>query len=365
MSVDTHTTRSPAPLAHAGRPGVSVVIVNFQSASVVPECIRYVLRSGLDRSLEILLVDNSPGDGCVEAVRAEFPEVRILSPGENVGYGRGNNLGFEAARGDYVVVLNPDAFVAGDAIQRAIAFLEAHTEAGVVGGQLVGLDGTCHPSARMYPTVLDRLFVLSGLAARYPRSRLFGRVDNTWWDHSAPRVVDWVIGAFMVMRAADIRAIGGFDPRFFLYFEEWDLCRRLRDRGLPAWFLPDVRIRHIAGVSSQEMDVAHRSAGQLALWNRFSQALYYRKHRGLLGVASMFAADAGWLGLWWLRNRLSRDPERRKRAEEIASRLADIRLALHVTRWGRVSPPQPWRLGREAYSERGAWKAALPPETSR
>jgi GT2 family glycosyltransferase len=327
----------------------SVVIVNFRSAEVVQTCLSHLFGSDWGGEIEAIVVDNSPGDGGAEAIAAAFPQVRLLSAGRNLGFGPANNLGFEHARGEFAIALNPDAYVAPDALRLAIEYLDQHPQVGIVGAQHLSPIGTRHASARMFPTVLDRIFVLSGMADRFPRSRLFGRVDNGWWDHSGPRAVDWVVGAFLAMRRRDWLLVGGFDPRFFLYSEEWDLCRRFRSAGLETHYLPQVQVVHLSGVSSESLGEEVRSGKQIAIWRLFSDALYYRKHRGRLGVAAMMGTEAAWTGLRWLRNRMSRKPDRRGQAARFAAHLSDIRLALRATAWGRHSPEQPWSLDRETY----------------
>ncbi len=126
----------------------------------------------------------------------------------NLGFGRANNLGFQSVRGRYAVLLNSDAFLTPGSLELSVAHIEANPRIGIGGGRLVGSDGSLQPSARMFPTVLNDLIVLSGLAARFPHSRFFGRFDRTWADEHEAAEVDWVPGAYSIIRREVLAEVG-------------------------------------------------------------------------------------------------------------------------------------------------------------
>jgi GT2 family glycosyltransferase len=221
--------------------------------------------------------------------------------------------------------------------------MEANPKAGIGGGRLVGTDGSLQPSARMFPTVLNDLIVLSGLAARFPRSRFFGRFDRTWADEGESAEVDWVPGAFSIICAEALAEVGDFDPRFFLYYEEVDLCRRMKQKGYSVWYWPDVTVVHIGGESSRQVPSLEisRAGAQLTLWRMRSMLLYYRKHHGL-GVRFAMFMELLWYWLQSQRRQRSRNPERRIRAQADRLLVSMMGRAWRDTRGGRLSPAQPW-----------------------
>ena len=230
---------------------VSLVIVSFNTRDVLRECLLSVYREVGSLHVQVIVVDNASTDESPAMVEREFPEVELIRSEINLGFGPANNLGFQSARGRYIVLLNSDAFPCQGSLQRSVAHMDANPSAGLGGGRLVGRDGSWQPSARMFPTVFSDLIVLSGLAARFPRSRFFGHADRTWANPMEAAEVDWVPGAYSIIRAEALTAVGFFDPRFFLYFEEVDLCMRIKQKGYSIWYWPDIAVVHIGGESSR------------------------------------------------------------------------------------------------------------------
>jgi GT2 family glycosyltransferase len=322
---------------------ISIVIVSFNTRDLLRECLLSVFSAGASLRIQVIVVDNASNDGSPSMVELEFPDAVLIRSKVNLGFGRANNLGFESAVGRYVVLLNSDAFLTAGSLERSVAHMDANPRAGIGGGRLIGTDGSLQPSARMFPTVLNDLIVLSGLAARFPRSRFFGRFDRTWADELESAEVDWVPGAYSIIRAQALAEVGHFDPRFFLYYEEVDLCRRMKQNGYSVWYWPDVSVVHIGGESSRQVPSLEisRAGAQLTLWRMRSMLLYYRKHHGL-GVRFAMLMELLWYWLQSLRKRLSKDPERRVRARADRLLVSMVDRAWRDTRGGRFSPAQPW-----------------------
>jgi GT2 family glycosyltransferase len=329
----------------------SIIVVSFNTRDLLRECLT-ALREECRRlpegvTAEILVVDNASRDGSAEMVAAEFSgsdvPVRLIRSDVNLGFGVANNLAIEAARGSYLVLLNSDAFFYSGSLACAIAHMESDPSAGVGGARLVGRDGSWQPAARMFPTIRRDAFVLTGLALRFPRSRFFSAAERTWADPAVPAKVDWVTGAFMIVRRAALFASGLFDPAFFLYCEEVDLCRRVKAAGFHVVYWPDIVVMHMHGESSRQVDahVSSENEAQVLLWHLRSMLLYYRKHHG----AKVWLArwlEEGFYSLRFLRNRISSSPRRRDRVREAVVHLRLLRQAWKETRGGRVSPPAPW-----------------------
>jgi GT2 family glycosyltransferase len=341
------TGSTPALLREAAaRPRLSIVIVSFNTRDLTRRCLEEIRAEAASLTHEILLVDNASRDGSAEMVAEEFPDVRLFRTDRNLGFGNANNVALREARGEYIVLLNSDAFMKPGALARAVEHMDANPACGLGGGMLVGREGDLQPSARMYHTVGRDLMVMTGLAYRFPKSRVFGSLDRTWADPSVPAKVDWVPGAFSIIRPSALERVGHFDPDFFLYYEEVDLCRRIQRAGFEIWYWPDVVVTHIGGESSRQLkSLAFSStAAQVVLWRMRSTLLYYRKHHGPK-VHAAYWSESLLYGLTCLRNRLpgGRSPqEASERRQHFQTKRKLLKQAWHDTRGGRVSPPQPW-----------------------
>lgn len=212
---------------------VSVIVVAFNSACCIEECLNSILgQQGV--SFEIIVVDNASTDSTLTAVRKLGERVRLLPNRENVGFGRGCNQGFAASRGRFVFLLNPDARLEQpDGLARLCAAMAGSAQWGLAGTRVTEADGTveCRP------------------AATYPDQ------DRVRCDFShLPGAIAWVFGASMFIRREVFEAVGGFDPGFFLTSEETDLCLRIRQHGWEIGFVPGVMVRHIGLASERGLD---------------------------------------------------------------------------------------------------------------
>jgi GT2 family glycosyltransferase len=330
-------------LSESLRPDVSILIVSFNTRAVLRECLESIERESAGLKVEVAILDNNSVDGSPEMVERDFPHVRLVRSHVNLGFGAANNAALEGSRGRYIVLLNSDAFLCPDSLRLAVQHMDDNPQAGLAGGKLVGRDFSWQPSARMFPGLLSDLSVMTGLAARYPKSRIFGYFDRTWADQSVPSEVDWVPGAFSIIRSDVLDKIGFFDPAFFLYSEEVDLCRRIKAAGYQVWYWPDINVIHIGGESSRQVKTLEMSStgAQLVLWRMRSTLLYYRKHHGSK-VWLTKVMEQTLYRLTALRNSFSKDPRRMARAREYRNLALLMQRAWQETRGGRVSPPRPW-----------------------
>lgn len=322
----------------------SIIIVSFNTREILRECLESVLRESTDLSIEILIVDNNSSDGSQAMIRESFPQVTLIESGVNLGFGAANNIALERAKGRYLVLLNSDAFFQEGALQRAINHMDAQPDCGLGGSRLIGRDGSWQPSSRSFHSILHDLVVMTGLAGKFPKSKFFGHFDRTWADDSKAASVDWVPGAFSIIRPEALKKTGLFDPAFFLYYEEVDLCRRIKQAGYTVWYWPDVVVVHIGGESSRQLKKTlefSSMAAQVVMWRMRSTLLYYRKHHG----PQVYMAKWSELMMYRLtvmRNRFSSAVERQQRGEHYKTLIALMNQAWKDTDGGRVSPPRPW-----------------------
>jgi N-acetylglucosaminyl-diphospho-decaprenol L-rhamnosyltransferase len=178
---------------------LSILIVTYNSRRLIGPLLDCLADQMLLLRAEIVLVDNASHDGTADAVARQYPWVKLVRSTQNLGFAAGNNLGARHASGRVLLLLNPDALPVAGSIASGLRIIDADPSLGLVGARLLAEDGSTQPSARMFPTLLQEAFVLSGLAARFPRSRWLGRFDRTWADPEVPADVDWVPGAFALI----------------------------------------------------------------------------------------------------------------------------------------------------------------------
>ncbi len=325
------------------RPDISVVIVSFNTGPLTRECLQTLEANAGGVRYEAIVVDNVSCDGSPDMIEREFPEAKLIRSSVNLGFAAANNRAFPLARGRYIVLLNSDAFVQPGALPAAVEKMDRNPHVGLAGARLVGRDGSWQPSARMFPSLLNDFLTLSGLAAARPRSRFFGRLDRTWAPADQAAEVDWVPGAFSILRREVLEKVGPFDERFFLYYEEVELCRRIKAAGYSVLYWPEIVVVHLGGESSKTVKrlTMSSSGAQLTLWRMRSALLYYRKHHGA-GVWPVARMEWAWHKLRAWKNRGSADPARAAKAEESATLSALMERAWSETRGGRIAPPTPW-----------------------
>jgi GT2 family glycosyltransferase len=320
----------------------SIVIVSFNTREILRECLQSVLLESRGLMVEVLVVDNTSSDGSPEMIEKEFPQVRLLRAGTNLGFGAANNLALQQACGRYFILLNSDAFLQPGALAISIRHMDENPDCGLAGGRLTGRDGQLQPSSRSFPSLVGEVIVITGLAARFPKSRFFGRSDRTWADDREPAEVDWVPGAFCIIRPAALVRAGLFNPAFFLYCEEVDLCVRIKGSGYKICYWPDVSIIHIGGESSRQLNIDVSSTGaQVVLWRMRSTLLYYRMHHGWRVHAAKWL-ELAMYAVRIVRNRFSRDPVRQQRSRYSRALIRLMNQAWEDTRGGNISPPRPW-----------------------
>lgn len=236
----------------------SIVIVHRNGTRMLLDALSALRQARGGGGDEVILVDNGSSDGSVAAVRAEFPDVRIVENGCNNGFARACNQGLRLARGRYVLILNNDAILPADALERFAEDFAAHPSAALIGGQLIGEDGRPQRSAGVAPSFLSELGLVR---LRHPDVSEMNR----------PVEVQTLVGACMALRPAALAEAGPLDEDFFFYFEETEWCVRLRRHGWKVLVDPRIRIRHLKGGSTRQV---RREAQVEALRSRL---LYYRK----------------------------------------------------------------------------------------
>lgn len=252
---------------------LTIIIVSYETRDMTIECIRSVLQQTSAVRYEIIVVDNASTDGSAEAIRQSFPAIHLIASAENIGFGRGNNLAALHARGRRLLLLNPDTLILDHAIDHLHAFAVSNPECRIWGGRTVSADGTLDPTSCWGRATAWSTFCyaigLTGLKASIFNPEGYGR-----WKRDTVRAVDIVTGCFLMIDRDLWESAHGFDPTFFMYGEEADLCLRAQKLGARPAFTPTATIIHYGGAS--ETDRAEQRikvlAGRMTLMRRHQSA---------------------------------------------------------------------------------------------
>lgn len=280
-------------------PTLAIIIVNYNTRELLSACLDSVFASHSRYPFQVILVDNRSTDGSAALVRSCYPQVELHESSYNGGYGYANNIALRALAGrpapppgpqppgeipptgdaglrfraDYVLFLNPDTVLPPHALETMVDFLEATPGAGVVGPRLEKPDGTLDLACRRaFPTPLNGLFKLTGLARLFPHHPRIARYNLTNLPEDQLTEVDSVVGAFMLVRGPALGQAGLYDERFFMYGEDLDLAYRLKARGWQVFYNPAVTVLHIKGASSRK-----RSTRAIREFYR-AMHIFYAKH---------------------------------------------------------------------------------------
>ncbi|MDG3042513.1 glycosyltransferase family 2 protein [Roseicyclus marinus] len=291
---------------------LSIIIVNWNTEDFLRDCLHSVLAGLGPLTAEVIVVDNASSDGSVAMLRAEFPQVRLIETGRNLGFAGGNNVALRVARGRHVMLLNTDTLVHGDVLPRAVAWMDAHPGVGVMGPRVLNTDGTVQPSSSAFPSLKHLAMQTLGLT----RIRRFDSYRMTGWDRRTEARVEVISGAAMFVRRAAMDGVGLLDEAFFFYGEETDWCHRFARAGWDLVFVPIPSITHFGGGAAGKLN--HRRD---VLMTEGTTRLH-RKHGGLVAGLACFAMLSAhnasrailWTGLALLGNRGARARARHFRA---------------------------------------------------
>ena len=317
---------------------VSIIIVSYNVREHLERCLSSIFNSTARRpAFEAIVIDNASSDRSPEMVRLDFPAATLIANSENAGFAAACNQGIEIARGRYLLLLNPDATLLDDTLKKTIDFMDAHPEAAAAGCKLLHPDGSWHPSTRPFSTLANQLCsrvpILNKIGAPTTSPEYLERE----LDPDAVRAVDYVWGAFLLMRREDVESIGPLDERFFMYSEDEDWCYRARRAGRSIYYAPVATAVHAKGQSSK----LARERMRTELFR--SRYMYFLKHRGravaeayrlLLGLTACLQVIA--VGIRW-----PRSEGRNERVRRFHDELSLAKSALTGRGFRDPQPPFP------------------------
>ena len=237
-------------------PQLSIIIVNYNVKEFIKNLLYSLEKALIEISSEIIIVDNASVDGSVEDIKNKFPNVTLIANNENIGFGKANNQGLEIARGEYILLLNPDTIVKEDTFKNLIEFMQSNPNAGMVTCKVLNPDGTLQLACRRsFPGPWTSFTKVTGLSRLFPKSKLFARYNLTYLDENEINEVDAISGSFMMLKKEVYQKVGGFDSRFFMYGEDLDLCYRVQSEGYKVYYVPTTEIIHYKGESTKRSNL--------------------------------------------------------------------------------------------------------------
>ncbi len=263
---------------------LAIIILNYNTVHLLRACVDSVLMADTALRYEVCVVDNASTDGSAAMVRREFPGVRLIANSTNVGYSAGNNLAMRAygfgegqaqttgERPRYVLLLNPDTIVPPTALDAMVRFMDESPTVGVAGPRVRRPDGSLDRACRRsFPTPQVSFYRMTGLSRLFPKSRRFNAYNLAYWPEDAVHPVDSVVGAFMLVRREAIEQVGLLDEAFFMYGEDLDWAKRIKDAGWDVWYNGQVEITHVKEAASRQSSKSRIDFYE-AMW------IFYRKH---------------------------------------------------------------------------------------
>lgn len=257
---------------------LSIVIVCWNVREYLVECLRSIEVNQPSCRFEMIVVDNASADGTIDVIKKDFSKVTVVANNENRGFAAANNQGIERSKGEYILFLNPDTIVHPHSLDNLINFLDNNDDVGACGPKLLNSDRTTQRSVRRFPSFRGALY-------RHTAFRFLGIFKNKYekwvmkdFDYNRQIEVDQLMGAALMTRKLVLQQVGSMDESFFVYYEEVDLCYRIKQAGWRIVYIPEAVVTHLGGRSAGQIPVGKRIIAMTSLLK------FFRKHRG--GFAS-------------------------------------------------------------------------------
>ena len=232
---------------------VSIVIVTWNSSDFIGECLDSIYSHKGKLKFEVLVVDNDSQDATKDIIREFYPWVILIENEQNLGYAHANNQGITCSVGKYILLLNPDVSLRENALLELFLFMQKHPDAGAAGPQLLNLDGSIQPSCREFPGFSTLIYDVLGLSYLFPKSRVFARWRMGYFDHNSQKEVDQPMASALILRRECLAQVGLIDEDFFMFFNDVDLCFRIKNSGWKIYFCPDAKAYHALGGSTRKV----------------------------------------------------------------------------------------------------------------
>lgn len=271
-------------------PDISICIVNWNVEKLLEACLDSIYKNTKDIEFEIIVVDNNSSDSSVKMVKERFPQVTLIENKINAGFTKANNQAIRVSKGKYIMLLNPDSEIKNNALFTMVKFMEKHGECAALGCKLLNTDGTLQRSCKTFPTLEVLFYNALFLDQIFPKSKIFGKHFMTWWDFNDTREVDQPMGSALMIKRSVLDKVGNFDENIFIWFDEVDLCYRIKKAGWKIFFTPEAEIVHHLSKSFKQWTSLPQILKGTYLWRK-ARNYYFRKHYGIFSAWLLWVYD--------------------------------------------------------------------------
>lgn len=253
---------------------ISIVIVSWNVKELLQKCLASIYKHQGKLKLEIIVIDNASDDGTADMVKVNYPQVDLVTNINNLGFAAANNIGILRSHGEFILFLNPDTEIIKNTLNQMVEFMKQNYQIGIAGCKHLNKDWTLQPSVRRFPTYWSLFFIFTKLYKIFPNIPSVHHYLAKDLNYKIAQPVEQVAGSFLMIRYKTLEEIGPFDERFFLWFEEVDLCKRTHEGGWQVWYNPDAEIIHFGGQSfNQQMTWKNQKIFWKSAWH------YLKKHK--------------------------------------------------------------------------------------
>lgn len=252
-------------------PDITIIIINWNTRDMLADCLDSIRQHADGLNLDIIVVDNASSDGSQTMLQENYPDVQLIANQDNVGFAKANNQAMQVAQGRYFLLWNSDAFAQPDSMQALLRLADAQPKAGLIGAQLRNQDGSFQASHTPFPHLWQEFLILTALGRRMYGNSYPSRGPE---EEYGPQQVDYVEGACMLVRREAYEQVGGLDEGYFMYAEEVDWCKTLKQAGWQIWYQPESKVTHLGGASSS----GRRTRREADLYR--SRVRFFNKHYG-------------------------------------------------------------------------------------
>lgn len=272
---------------------LSIIIVNWNTRNLLEKCLISIYEKPQNLDFEVFVVDNASSDKSVEMVKTGFPQIKLIDNKENIGFAKANNQAIKQAQGEFVLLLNPDTEILDNSLEKTISFMGTHREAGIAGCRILNSDHSAQPSVRKFPDLWSQIIILLKLHHLLPKFISHYLIPD--FDYSKTQEVEQVMGAFFMIRKEIFERIGFFDENFYIWFEEVDFCKRVKNCGGKIYYTSEAEIIHHQGQSFKQI----LSLQKQKIFNR-SLRYYFKKHHSaikyfIISIFSLFSLPLAYL----------------------------------------------------------------------
>ena len=265
------------------KPDISIIIVNWKVKDLLQKCIDSILTYHNDYQVEIFVVDNDSQDGSSEMIKNDYSQVNLIALSKNIGFGAANNIAIKQAKADYIFLLNPDTEITKDFLVNIFKYTKENPEIGIIGPKIINDDGSQQHSIRRFPDLFSQILVLLKLKSILVDNKFLNKYLFVDFDYNKEQIVDQIMGAAMFIRKSVFDKIGIFDKKFFIWFEEVDLCKRAKQANISIKYFPGATILHHGGQSFSKSSIFKKQM----IFNK-SLLYYFFKHKPFVQTLLIF-----------------------------------------------------------------------------